>query len=249
VFEGPLDLLLYLIRRQQIDVYDIPVARIARQFLDYMGLMQQWDIELASDFLVMAATLLEIKSRMLLPKPPPELVESDETDEDPRAELVRRLLEYQRYKAAAGDLQIRAEAEKRIMGRTTVVPGLTFQRPDPDLAGDPDAFSLWTALQSLLARAEVQEPSVREVHRAKVTIRQQMVRILRILDAAPQGVGFLAIFLDDQGHIPTRLEVIVTFLAMLELMRLRRIQVVQEELFGEISIKAMQVGFALRDDA
>jgi segregation and condensation protein A len=148
VFEGPLDLLLYLIRRQEIDIYDIPVARITEQFLDYLALMEALDIEVAADFLVMAATLMEIKSRMLLPRPPAELVEEEEDEEDPRAELVRRLLEYQQYKSVAGELNKRAAEQQRVFLRSTVVQELPLLRQDPVLTGNTDAFSLWAALQA-----------------------------------------------------------------------------------------------------
>lgn len=241
LFEGPLDLLLYLIKRQEIDISDIPIAKITAQFLEYMALLHQLDMEVASEFLVMAATLLEIKSRMLLPRPP-AFIEDEVEEEDPRAELVRKLVEYQQYKAAAGELELRAEERKRLFSRSEIVPNLTFMRPSPELAGNPDAFSLWSALQEVLARVEAAEPQVREVARARVTIRQQVLNILRRLDANPAGVAFVDFFLTVDGGLPTRLDVIVTFLAMLELMRMHRIVVVQEELFGPISIISVQPG-------
>jgi len=238
-FEGPLDLLLYLIRRQELDIYDIPIAVITAQFLDYLAMLEAMDIEVAAEFLVMAATLMEIKSRLLLPRPPVEMLEPEE-DEDPRAELVRRLLDYQRYKSAAGELHRRAGEQQRIFTRSEVVQEMAFLRPEPKLAGDADAFGLWTALQEVLARIEAAGPVVREVARPKITIRQQMLRILAMLDAHPGGVGFSRLFFDEGRTIlSTRLEVIITFLALLELMRLRRIEVVQRELFGEIVIRAV----------
>lgn len=240
VFEGPLDLLLYLIRRQQVDICDIPIAKITTQFLDYMALMETMDIEVTADFLVMAATLMEIKSRMLLPKPP-VLAEEEEEAEDPRAELVRKLLEYQQYKSVAGELHKLAEEQQRHFSRTTVVPNLPFMRPDPALAGDPDSFSLWTALQTVLARVEAQGPTIREVARPKVTIRQQMVHILQRLELHPAGVSFAdLIFYAERDTLPTRTEVIVTFLAMLELIRMQRIAIQQSALFGEITLTATQ---------
>lgn len=239
VFEGPLDLLLYLIRRQEIDIYDIPIATITAQFLEYLSLLEALDIELAAEFLVMAATLLEIKSRMLLPRPPVLAVEEEE-EVDPREELVRRLLEYQQYKSAAGDLSRRAEEQKFLFARTAVVPNLSFLKPDPALQGDPDAFALWTALQEVLARLENAGPLVREVVRPKLTIRQQMLHILHLLEASPAGIPFTQLFwYDGRDTVLTRLEVIVTFLAMLELMRLHRLQVVQKKLFEEITLKLL----------
>ena len=236
VFEGPLDLLLYLIRRQEIDVYDIPIARVTAQFIDYLALLEVLDVEVAADFLVMAATLMEIKSRLLLPRPPVFLEEEDE-EEDPRAELVRHLLEYQQYKSAAGELQQRAVEQQRLFARPDVVQNLAFARPEPLMDGNPDAFSLWAALQEVLARVEAAGPQVREVTRPKISIRQQMLLILKLLAASPHGVAFQQFFfLESDSHLPTRNEVIVTFLAMLELIRMRRIYVTQQELFGEITV-------------
>jgi len=239
-FEGPLDLLLYLIRRQEIDIYDIPIAKITVQFLEYMALMEAMDIELAAEFLVMAATLMEIKSRLLLPRPP-AVVEEVEEEEDPRAELVRRLLEYQQYKTAAEDLKKRVGEQTSIFARPDIVPKLALPRPDPVLSGNPDAFSLWKALQEVLVRIEEMGPAVREVARPKVTIRQQMLHILQMLTASPAGVSFSAlIFYAERDTVPTRIEVIITFLALLELMRLHRVVVVQPELFGEITLQLAQ---------
>jgi len=242
VFEGPLDLLLYLIRRQEIDIYDIPIARITGQFLDYLALMERMDIEVAGDFLVMAATLLEIKSRMLLPRPPGFADEEEVEEEDPRAELVRKLLEYQQYKSAAEDLVRRAEEQKRFFPRTDVVPHLAFARPEPALAGDLDGFSLWTALQEVLARVEAAGPMVREVVRPKITIRQQMLHILKLLETSREGISFSGlIFFEGRTEHPTRVEVIITFLALLELMRLHRVSVEQSETFADIRILSTPV--------
>jgi segregation and condensation protein A len=233
--------LLYLIRRQEVDIYDIPIAQITEQFLDYLALMEEFDIEVAADFLVMAASLLEIKSRMLLPRPPAIVEEIDEEEADPRAELVRKLLEYQQFKFAADELQRRADEQKRVFPRTDVVPNLTFARPDPAIAGNPDAFSLWQALQEVLARVEAAGPSIREVARPRVTIRQQMMLIIKLLESSPEGIAFSKVFfLHGEENVPTRIEVIITFLALLELMRLHRITVTQEELFGEITLHSLQ---------
>jgi len=240
VFEGPLDLLLYLIRRQELDIYDIPIAKITEQFLDYLTLLEAMDIELAADFLLMAATLMEIKSRMLLPRPP-LLVEEEAEEEDPRAELVRRLVEYQQFKSAAQDLHRRVDEQTHVVARPDIVPMLSLPRQDPVLSGSPDAFSLWQALQEVLVRLESMGPVIREVARPKVSIRQQMLHLLNMLAASPDGVSFSAlIFYPERDTIPTRLEVIITFLALLELMRLHRVIVVQNALFGEILLRATQ---------
>jgi len=247
-FEGPLDLLLYLIRRQELDIYDIPIAVITGQFLDYLALLEAMDIEVAADFLVMAATLMEIKSRMLLPRPPAELIEEEE-QEDPRAELVRRLLEYQRYKSAAEELNRRAGEQQRVFSRTAVVQEMPFVRPESRLAGDTDPFGLWAALQEVLARVEAAGPMLREVVRPKVTIRQQMLLLLNLLEMHPDGIRFTSVFFGEGQAVPTRFEVIITFLAVLELMRLHRIEVVQRELFGEIIVRAVkaQMVMAMND--
>ncbi|HEY3376907.1 MAG TPA: segregation/condensation protein A [Armatimonadota bacterium] len=241
VFEGPLDLLLYLIRRQEIDIYDIPMATITARFLDYIALMEELDIEVAADFLLMAATLLEIKSRMLLPRQTMCEETLEEEDIDPRAELVRKLLAYQQFKLAASDLQRRSEERKLLFPRNAVVPHLTFAHPDPALAGNLDGFSLWAALQEVLARIEAVGPTLREVARPKVTLRQQMVYILRQLELSPGGLAFSRIFFQEEREDPpTRLEVIVTFLALLELMRLHRVLVSQDAVFGAIRLLPVQ---------
>ena len=212
IFSGPLDLLIYLIQRHDVDIYDIPIAEITAQFLQYLSLLKEFDIDVAAEFMLMAATLLEIKSRMLLPKPPVFDDSLDEPDEDPRAELVRKLLEYHQYKSAADELNRRAEEQKQLFPRSAVVPYLHFSRPDAQLAGNPDAFSLWTALQEVLARLEVEGEVIREVARPKVTIRKQMLHILRMIEENKSGLAFIElIFFPDRADNPTRLEVIITF--------------------------------------
>lgn len=237
IFSGPLDLLLYLINRQEVDIYDIPISEITGQFLNYLALLEEFDIEVATDFMLMAANLLEIKSRMLLPRPPAYAEFEEEFTEDPRAELVRKLLEYQQYKSAADELNRRAEVQKQLFPRSAVVPNLQFVRPDAQLAGNPDAFSLWAALQEVLARLETEGEVIREVSRPKVTIRKQMLHILRMMESSPSGLAFIdLIFFPNREDNPTRLEVIITFLALLELMRLHQVQVKQPSLFGDIKI-------------
>ncbi len=242
LFEGPLDLLLYFIKRQEIDINDIPIAAITRQFLDYIKLMEVLDIELASDFLVMAATLLEIKSRMLLPRPPAFIEDKAEDDEDPRAELVRRLLEYTQYKSAAQELQKRAEERGQSMSRPDIVAGIPQPKIDPEYSVDPDSFNLWKALQEVLARAEAAGPVIREVSRPRVSIRQQMMYILKQLEkTGAVGMLFADIFFSDDCDFPLiRTTIIITFLAVLELMRMHLITIKQKELFGEIRIVPTQ---------
>ena len=241
VFEGPLDLLLYLIRRQQLDIYDIPISHITAQFCDYLALMEALDVEIAAEFPGDGGPrCLEIKSRMLLPRPPVIEEEEEQEEEDPRTELVRRLLEYQRFKSAAGELQKRGEEQTRVVSRPSVVAGLPLLRPDPQIAGNPDAFALWQALQDVLARMEEMTPTVREVARPNITIRRQIMLILKLLEENPDGLAFSRIFFHEAREHPlTRLEIIVTFLALLELIRMHRLIIIQPELFGEIKLRAV----------
>ena len=243
IFSGPLDLLLYLIRRDEINVHDIPISRIADEFMQYLSMCEELNVELAAEFLVMASTLLEIKSRMLLPKPPKEVEDSEVEAEDPRAELVKKLLEYQQYKHAAERLRELELDEKTRFSRSEIVPNIDFEKPDPALYGNPDVMTLWQALQELLSRAErkAEEIEGREIKRPRITIRGQMLHILRMLEeSADKKVSFLSIFVDEEGAdnetLRYRVDIIVTFLALLELMRISRIAVKQKEVFGDIFI-------------
>ncbi len=242
LFEGPLDLLLYFIKRQEIDINNIPISSITRQFLDYIKLMEVLDIELASDFLVMAATLLEIKSRMLLPRPPAIIEDKIDEDEDPRAELVRRLLEYTQYKSAAQELLKRSEDRMQCVSRPDIVATLPQPKIEHEFAVDTDSFNLWKALQEVLARAEAAGPTIREVTRPRVSIRQQMMYILKQLEnSGANGIIFADIFFNADCDFPlTRTTIIITFLAVLELMRMHRIIIIQKELFGSIRIASIQ---------
>ncbi|NIM05944.1 MAG: segregation/condensation protein A [Armatimonadetes bacterium] len=231
VFEGPLDLLLYLIRREEIDIYDIPIATITEQYLGYLALMETYNIEVAGDFLVMAATLMEIKSRCLLPKP--EVTEETEEEEDPRAELIARLLEYRRYKEAATTLDDLATENRFVLSR----PPLNGNGNGNGngafvLAGDVSAFRLWAAFQEVLSRAP--ETAVGEVIKPRFTVTMKIAQIAAKLRRATEGLSFFSLF--PEGV--TKLEVIVTFLALLELIRQRRVRITQPETFGDILLLA-----------
>lgn len=239
-FEGPLDLLLYLIQRDEIDIFDIPVERITSQYLEYLATLESLNIEVAGEFLVMAAQLLEIKSRMLLPQP--ERPEDDEEEVgDPRAALVARLIEYRRYKAVADELRARAEVQRYIFSRREVVNGNgngnghhwqpSFGERPYLMLNDVSTFDLWAAFQTVLSRA-AQAPADGEVLRPRFTVGQKVAAIVSRLRWAKEGMRFVDLF--DEGA--TRLELIVTFLALLELIRLRRIRVAQPQLFGEIRV-------------
>jgi segregation and condensation protein A len=236
-FEGPLDLLLYLISRDEIDVFDIPIERITAQFLEYLETLESLNIEAAGEFVVMAAQLMEIKSRMLLPRPE-QIMEDEEEGGDPRAQLVARLVEYRRYKAVAEELRARAEMQRYVFSRAGLAPANGngngngnghHERPFLML-GDVSAFDLWAAFQSVLNRVKEAPAGGEEVVRPRFTVAQKIAAIASRLRWSRDGLLFVDLFADDV----TRGEMIVTFLALLELVRLRRVRVVQEALFGEI---------------
>ncbi len=226
-FEGPFDLLLHLIKKNEIDIYNIPIAAITRQYLDYLDLMQELNLDVAGEFLVMASTLIQIKSRMLLPVPVDE--EAGEQEEvDPRAELVARLLEYQKYKEAAASLY-----QREVLGRDT------FNRdfPAPELAEIDDGeqplevelFELMDAFRKVLAA--VPTKTFHEVGAEGLSIADRINELLLLL----QGVE-TALFEDMFIGSASREEVIVTFLAILELCRLKMIKLAQAQSFGSIWI-------------
>ncbi len=230
VFEGPLDLLLHLIQEQELDIHDIPIAEVAEQYLEFVAHLSEVDLDRAGEFLVMAATLLELKARMLLPRLPgskaePVAAEAGEAP-DPREELVRRLLEYSRFKQAAGRLED-LEAARALTFPRWVEP----QTGPPALPeGGLDARALWTIFSEVLRRGEP-EP-VREIPRDRLTVRQLLGEVVRRLQSAAGGLGFRALL----GSRPSRLEVVVTFLAVLELLRAQRVRVVQGGPRDEIKI-------------
>jgi len=228
VFEGPLDLLLYLLQRDQIDIYNIPIARITAQFLDYLSLLESFNLEVAGEFLVMAATLLEIKSKMLLPRAPGAEAEQEEGP-DPRAALVERLLEYRKYQEAAASLSERAEFQRWVFSRSLL--GEDEEGGGHLMLNAATAVDLWSALEQVLARA--QATPVAELRRPRVTVAMKIAQIAaRLRETNEQGMDFLDLFAEDV----TRLEVIVTFLAVLEMMRRQMIRVLQKRAFGAIRI-------------
>lgn len=222
-FEGPLDLLLYLIRRQNLDVLDIPVAEITRQYMDYIEVMREMRLELAAEYLVMAAILAEIKSRLLLPRPPQE----EGLEEDPRAELVRRLQEYERFKQAAGDIDALPRMERDLDSATVFVPDHKVVKLPPPV----DLREMLLALRDVLHRAELY--GHHEVEREPLSVRQRMGDVLRTLgDGAFHR--FESLFESSEG----RLGVVVTFLSLLELAKDRLIEIVQEAPLAAIYLKA-----------
>src|SRR5699024_8488330 len=212
-FEGPLDLLLYLIRRQNLDILDIPVQRIAAQYITYIELMQEMEIELAGEYLLMAAMLAEIKSRMLLPRPP---AEEEEEGQDPRAELVRRLQEYEQFKQAAENLDDHPRVGRELLPVQHGPERLALQAPVPET----DVRELLLALRDVLQRAELF--TQHQIEREPLSVRETMSGILQRLEAG-RPVAFVALFDVREG----RPGVVVCFLALLELAREALIEIRQ----------------------
>jgi segregation and condensation protein A len=223
-FEGPLDLLLYLIKKQNLDILDIPLAEITRQYMEYVEIMQEFHLELAAEYLVMAAFLAEIKSRMLLPKPP-SLAEGDE--KDPRSELIRRLQEYERFKKAGEDLDQLPRIERDIFVAKTNLPVTNITKPLPKA----DLKELFIALIGVLERARLNEKHVIQLE--PLSIRERMTSILSKIKSN-QFIPFTDLFSTTEG----RMGVVVSFIAILELIRQSIIEMTQAEPFSPIYIRA-----------
>jgi len=219
VFEGPLDLLLHLIRENKIDIYDIPIALITHQYLQYLEMMKEFNLEIAGEFLVMAATLIHIKSRMLLP---PDEEASPEEEEDPRRELVQRLLEYQAFKEAAVDLRGKEEEWMKVFQRGP----LTDESDGEVYLLDVGLFDLMTAFKKIL---ETAPPEVVSITKETLTVKDKMSLIMEILQGQ-EAMRFEVFFKEGV----TRIQLIVTFVALLELIRLGLVRVYQEKEFGHI---------------
>lgn len=219
VFEGPLDLLLHLIKQNQLDIYDIPIALITEQYLEYIRIMKALDLTIAGEFLVMAATLMYIKSRMLLPSP---LEEEEEEGADPRAELVQRLVEYKRFKEAAEQLSQQALLERDVFIR----PVHEIEIEDGEI--EADLFHLIDALRELLERQEVKD--FHEVTLEQVTLREKMRELYERLQEVREAVPFSSLF----APFVSRVEMIVTFLALLELIRSGMLRAYQRDVFGPL---------------
>jgi segregation and condensation protein A len=222
-FSGPLDLLLYLIRQEQVDIYDIPVARITNEYLRYLQLMQELDIAVAGDFLVMAATLIEIKSKMLLPRDPFAPAE-DEDALDPRNELVNRLLEHQKYKAASQMLWSRATVEQAVFTRGEI----ETDKQNPEVA--VGLFDILRVFQQILARHK--EEVLMEIEREEVTMTEMLERLRNMVLSA--GELNLRKFFERAN---SRRELVLAFLSVLELVRTTEIALIQHETFGEITAR------------
>jgi segregation and condensation protein A len=224
-FDGPLDLLLHLIKRDEVNIYDIPIAHITEQYLSYIGMMSLLDLEVAGDFLVMAATLMRIKARMLLP-PKPGQTDDDDEFIDPRDELVRQLLEYRRFKEAAGQLQSAEESRRHVFERGFIPPIGSDELPE---LAPVSLFTLLDVLKDVVAR--VGEEFFHEVVLEEVGLEEKIALVESELAATGR-----VLFRDLLLRFPRRMHAVVTLMAILELSRLGRIAVRQEGLFGEIWI-------------
>jgi segregation and condensation protein A len=233
-FEGPLDLLLHLIREHKLDIYDIPISQVADQYLHYISLMESLDLNIAGEFFVMAATLLEIKSKLLLPVSPC----ADESEEgmDPREELVEKLLEYERFKNAAESLKGLEDERKHMYWRVTdELSGYDA----PVIPVNLQAMDLILALQHMLEEVGAGSEEVTSIERQKVSLRMKMSEIWRkVRQAGAEGVGFRDLFTQQ----PDRTEIVMTFLALLELLRLGKINVRQRRALDELRIRARESG-------
>ena len=233
-FEGPLDLLLYLIRRQNLDILKIPIADITQQYVDYIEMMQELQLELAGEYLLMAARLAEIKSRRLLPRSE----ESEDDEEDPRAELVRRLQEYERYKQAAEELNELPRMERDILQGSAEVTERRVDVKPPDVAMQ----DLLMAFKDVLSRAEMF--ARHHIQREPLSVRQRMAEVLSTL-GGETFTEFQNLFDPEEG----RMGVAVTFIALLELLRERLIELVQAEPFSPIHVRAATVADGAGDNA
>ncbi|HEY2274025.1 MAG TPA: ScpA family protein [Steroidobacteraceae bacterium] len=229
-FEGPLDLLLYLIRRQNLDILDIPLAEITRQYIQYIELMQELQLELAGEYLVMAATLAEIKSRMLLPRPPSGSEEGD----DPRAELMRRLQEYERFKRAAQEIDGLTRLERDVWPTVVELKERRVVRALPQIT----LQEMLVAFKEVVARAEMY--AHHHIARERLSVGERMSDILAMLGSAG-FVEFTRLFRPEEG----RMGVTVTFVALLELMREGLIDIVQAEPYAPLHVRAAPAGRTL----
>ena len=229
-FEGPLDLLLYLIRRQNLDILDIPLAEITRQYVQYIELMQDLQLELAGEYLVMAATLAEIKSRMLLPRAKPE----EQGDEDPRAELVRRLQEYERFKRAAQGIDALPRLERDVWSASAELKERQLVRTLPHIA----LQEMLVAFKDVVARSEMF--AHHHIQRERLSVGERMSDILAALKS-DAFVSFTQLFRPQEG----RMGVTVTFVAILELMREGLIDIVQAQPYAPLHVRAANAGRAL----
>lgn len=228
IFEGPLDLLLYLVKKDHLNIYDIPIAEVTEQYMQYLNLMQLLDLNIAGEFLVMAATLMEIKSRMLLP--PDETQALLQSEEDPRAELVKRLLEYEKFKEIANNLRERETEQQKVFKRSaSLVDKEGLSKDNEEVYFEASIFDLIDAFSKALK--EVPKELFYEVVKDEFTIEEKIHQILHLL-LVRSSISISELF----NRAKDKMEIIVIFLAILELIRLKEIVAYQKGLFQEILI-------------
>lgn len=229
VFEGPLDLLLYLIRKEEVDICEVNLTQIATQFIEYIEVMRMLDLEIAGEFLVMAATLMYIKSKELLPVEQRSIATDEEEGEDPRFELIRQLVEYKKFKDAAAQLQQMEIEQEGVYPR---IPGMVkFEAEETSARPQASLFDLINAVNAVLKRLAGDPEDTREIFEDAYTVSEKIEHLMREVGSR-SVVRFSELFVAARS----RTEVVVTFLAVLELIRMRQIQAVQNETFGEIEI-------------
>jgi len=229
VFEGPLDLLLYLIKKEEVDIYEVNLTKLATQFIEYIDLMRAFDLEVAGEFLVMASTLMYIKSRELLPVDQQVVVEAEEEGEDPRFELIRQLVEYKKFKDAAAQLQTLEERQENIFPRLPVK--IEFETESAPAKPEVGIFDLLNAVNSVLKRFQQKEANTREIYEDKWSVSEKIEFVLKTITERG-SVRFAELF----EAAANRSEVVCTFLALLELIRLKQLACIQPEPFAEIEI-------------
>ena len=228
IFEGPLDLLLYLVKKEEVDIYEVNLTKIASQFIDYVELMKELDLDIAGEFLVMAATLMYIKSRELLPKNQQVEVADEEEEEDPRWELIRQLVEYKKFKDAAAQLQAREHLQEQIYARIPSRP--EFAVEPGNVRPEVSIFDLVNAVSSILKRYGQREQT-RDVFEEQWSVSEKIEFIANLLKERAR-IRFSELF----ESAASRGEVVVTFLALLELIRMKQLRIEQPEAFAEIEI-------------
>ena len=241
VFEGPLDLLLYLIKKEEVDIYEVNLTKLATQFIEYIELMRILDLEIAGEFVVMAATLMYIKSRELLPIDQQVKPEGEEEGEDPRWELIRRLVEYKKFKDAAAQLQTLETQQENRFPRLPVKP--EFDAEPGAGRGEVSLFDLINAVNAVLQRVSQRE-ELRDIFEDKWTVSEKIEILMRIIRERAE-VRFSELF----ETATSRSEVVVTFLALLEIIRLRQVAATQPQPFGEIFISRVSPPAATPADA
>lgn len=232
IFEGPLDLLLHLIKQYEIDIYDIPMTEITHQYMQFINQMKNIQLDIASEYLVMAATLLSIKSKMLLPKK--EIDSDDDYTEDPREELIERLIEYRKYKEIANQLKDKELKEATVYTRAPIDFKNILDAPQIT-KGNVSIYEMLSALETVFLRKEWNEPLDTRINRSEITVEESMSHIKEYIKYRQKRVSFSELF-----QIPEKLHIITTFLAILELMKQNQVECKQDEQFSDIYISLLE---------